>query len=338
MKKALIFIFAIICVVIYSEEIKKNFTGKKFVTGMVPTAITVDKKENIYIADRFTKSILKYDKKGKYKFSFGVKISDKNESQFFPVDIFYRDETLYVLDINGRVYLFNENGEIIRGKKYNKGKLINELSGAKTLFADEEYIYVADSGNNRVQIFDKEGNGVREIGYKGNYSGVLKNPEGVIVNKDEIVISDTDNNTVSIFDKNGNFKYDIESSEEKNGNFKRPKGISIGEDGKIYIIDSGNSRVKVYDENYKFLYAFSENKKKKNRESGIADIWLENNKIYTADSINKRVNVYNKDMKKILEIGRNELVEILIKSILILLVIIITVILLKKEKHFKGEI
>jgi DNA-binding beta-propeller fold protein YncE len=337
MKKALIFIFVIICIVIYSDEIQRNFIGKKFTTGMVPTAITVDENENIYIADRFTKSILKYDKKGKYIFSFGIKISEKDEVPFFPIDIFYKDNIIYVLDINGRIYLFNEDGAIIKGKKYNIGKLIGELSGAKAIFVDDEYIYVADSGNNRVQIFDKDGNGVKDFGYKGSFSGVLKNPEGIIVNKNEIVVSDTDNNTVSIFEKNGTFKYNIDENEGENSNFKRPKGVSIGEDGKIYVIDSGNSRVKVYDENYKFLYAFSENKKKKNRESGIADIWFKNKKIYIADGINKRVKVYNQDMKLIAEIGRNELVEILIKTGLIALVIFITIILLKKEKKFKGE-
>lgn len=337
MKKVLFFIFVIICIAIYSEDIQKNFLGKKFVTGMVPTAITVDENENIYIADRFTKSILKYDKMGKYIYSFGLKISDKDSTTFYPIDIFYKDNIIYVLDINGRIFMFNENGEIIKGKKYNTGKLIGELSGAKSIFVDDEYIYIADSGNNRVQIFDKDGNGVRDFGYKGSFSGKLRQPEGIVVNGNEVIVSDTDNNRVSVFGKDGNFKYDIDSSDEKESKFKRPKGISIGENGNIYIIDSGNSRVKVYSEKYEFLYAFSENKKKKNRESGIADIWLKNNKIYIADGLNKRVKVYDKDMRLIVEIGRSELVEIIIKTVLIALVIFITIILLKKEKKFKGE-
>lgn len=338
MKKIILAVFILIIGLLHAEEKDKIFLGKTFVTGMMPVAVTVDSIENIYIADRFTKSILKYDKNGKYLFSFGLKPKSKEDGGFYPVDLFYKDENIYVLDISGRIVVFDEDGQVKSSKKYKTGNLLGEISGAKAIFVDDDYIYLADTGNNRIQILDRDGMVQSGFGYKGALSGKLEQPEGVAVSRNEILVADTGNNIVSIYEKNGIFKKNISIDGEKLEEFKQPKSIIAGEDGNIYILDSGSSKIKVFDSNYKFLYLLGSNKVNGNGKKRIEDIWIAGKKIYIADSLRKKIKVYDENMNFIREVGRGSAAEILIKAGLIALVIIVAFILLKKEKHFKGEI
>jgi len=65
-------------------------------------------------------------------------------------------------------------------------------------------IYVADSGNNRVAIFDFQGKFLGTIGKKGQGPGEFSRPTGVFVDSDsKLIVADFDNNRLQIFDPNG---------------------------------------------------------------------------------------------------------------------------------------
>lgn len=339
MKKALFLIFFITFIIANGAD-DGSYIEQKFVTGMSPVAVTVDDKENIYIADRFTMSILKYNSKGEYLYSFGIRNEKKENQNFYPTDVFYHDNKIYVLDINGRIFIFTVNGRLLIKREYKKGKMIGDLVGAKSIFVDDEYIYCTDSGNNRIQIFEKDGGLKTTFGYKGDYSGNLSYPEGIAVNGEDIVIADTGNDVLAVFGKNGIFKFELDpdnGEKEKKFSFKSPRGVAVDDEGKIYVIDSGNNRVQVYNKEYKLLYTFGENRKNKANVTGITDIWGKNGKIYIADNSKRRVKVYDKDMKLIVVIGRDIIVEIAGKAVLIIIVIICAVLLLRREKKYTGD-
>lgn len=72
MKKLIFLILILFSIKGFAVE-KQPFIQRKIVFKIIPVAVTVDQDDNVYIADRFSMSILKYNKKGEYLFSFGLK-------------------------------------------------------------------------------------------------------------------------------------------------------------------------------------------------------------------------------------------------------------------------
>lgn len=65
---------------------------------------------------------------------------------------------------------------------------------------------VSDTGNNRVQIFDREGKWIRSFGSRGSAPGLFAFPHGLALDfLDHIAVCDTNNNRLQIFDSDGRF-------------------------------------------------------------------------------------------------------------------------------------
>ncbi len=61
-------------------------------------------------------------------------------------------------------------------------------------------IFVADSGNNRIQIFDLDGSYVSTFGSKGSSNGFFNCPHDIKIYKNKIYVADSDNYRIQIFD------------------------------------------------------------------------------------------------------------------------------------------
>ena len=65
---------------------------------------------------------------------------------------------------------------------------------------DQGYIFVADSGNNRIQIFNPDGTFLRSFGRWGAGAGEFKGLEGIAVNANgNILVADRENHRVQMF-------------------------------------------------------------------------------------------------------------------------------------------
>ena len=206
-KLLLIFLISFSFSLLANEGIYKK---KGIISKIKPMSVTEDSEGNTYVADRYSRGILKYNKKGRYLYSFGVKYKVKRaEAMPLISDIFYYGKRLYVLDINFGLYVFNGEGELFEWYQLPKGKLLGEFNAPQSLYVDSENIYIVDTGNSRVQIFDKTMNIIRDFGYKGSNDNSLFLPTGVTKLRDKILISDTGNNFVNVYDKNGIFERGI---------------------------------------------------------------------------------------------------------------------------------
>lgn len=109
-------------------------------------------------------------------------------------------------------------------------------------------MYVLDTGNNRVQIFDLTGKYISTFGVKGSGNGEFNAPLGIEVAEGKIIVSDTGNNRIQIFDLFGTYQTSFGwlGTEEKA--FNNPKGISY-DDGNLYVVDAGNKRIQIFNLN-----------------------------------------------------------------------------------------
>jgi uncharacterized protein (TIGR03663 family) len=124
-------------------------------------------------------------------------------------------------------------------------------------------IYVADSGNNRVQVFGADGTFLRQWGSTckldtgegclGDGRGQFNEPWGIAVDPDgNVYISDTWNHRVQKFDNLGNFitmwgQFGSTGGElGQPGLFYGPRSVTLGQDGNVYVMDTGNKRIQAF--------------------------------------------------------------------------------------------
>ena len=69
---------------------------------------------------------------------------------------------------------------------------------------DEEWnVYVADTDNQRIQVFDKHAKFVRAFGAHGPYAGLFLTPSGIRYHAGRLYVADRDNHRVQVFDAEG---------------------------------------------------------------------------------------------------------------------------------------
>lgn len=136
------------------------------------------------------------------------------------------------------------------------------LSSPRNMAAGPDgLIYVADSGNNRIQVFDSDGAFVRQWGSGGSGQGQFNEPWGLAVNDEYVYVADTWNHRIQKFTLEGDFvgTYGLSGSPSPDdpggglGLLFGPRDIAILSDGQLLVTDTGNHRLQIMDGDGNFL-------------------------------------------------------------------------------------
>lgn len=73
-----------------------------------------------------------------------------------------------------------------------------------------DHVFVADTGNDRFQVFDPYGNFVTRLGVNGSADGELKGPAGIEIDGDDVYVADTGNYRVQVFEHFNNVSGDVD--------------------------------------------------------------------------------------------------------------------------------
>ena len=131
--------------------------------------------------------------------------------------------------------------------------------------APDGSIYVADSGNNRIEKFSTDGVLLETYGTYANAlegeapGGTMNQPWDVAVGPDgSIYVADTFNHRIQKLSSDGKFI-------KMRGTFAQgddpddlwgPRGIAVAPNGNVLVTDTGNKRVLVFDQNLNYLTQF----------------------------------------------------------------------------------
>lgn len=113
-------------------------------------------------------------------------------------------------------------------------------------------LYVADSGNHSVKIFDLNGNFIQSIGQSGTNDGEFTNPRGISFDKDgRLYVADKGNNRVQVFGETTphTFLAKFGSLGSGNGQFDTPSGLVVDNSLVIYVADGDNHRIQRFTPN-----------------------------------------------------------------------------------------
>lgn len=158
--------------------------------------------------------------------------------------------------------------------------------------ADDGNIYIVDSGNHRVAVFNEDGDSVSYISGKGSQQNEMMNPLGIDVAGNNIFVADKDNHRIQVFDTNGSYKDSI--SIREGGELIRPVDIAVNTDSRlIYVTGNNNHKVMAYDYTGNLLRQWGGEGTNNGELRFPATISLYDKKIYVVDVLNSRVQVFN---------------------------------------------
>ena len=183
---------------------------------------------------------------------------------------------VYVVDSdNHRVQVFDHDGTFLRewGSNCNldDGHGCVDPDGAGPLeYGDGQFrepwgvavdaaglVYVTDTWNHRIQVFDADGTFLTKWGMYGQTStasGIFYGPRDVAVDASgQVFVSDTGNKRIIVYDRHGSLLYQWGGSGVVPGSFEEPVGIALDAEGNVYVADTWNQRVQVFDGGYGFV-------------------------------------------------------------------------------------
>ncbi len=128
------------------------------------------------------------------------------------------------------------------------GTAPGELNRAEGLGVDaQDRLYVADSCNHRIQVFDADGRFLRAFGQAGSGPGALSYPYDVCVDAEgRVIVWEFGNSRLQVFDAGGRSLEIIGGPGAAPGRFANPWSVALDSHGNLYVADTQNHRVQKF--------------------------------------------------------------------------------------------
>jgi 6-phosphogluconolactonase (cycloisomerase 2 family) len=248
------------------------------------------------------------------KFTFGKKGKELGEFESL-LDLAIKDDYLFVADSgNSRIQIFKiaPDGNLSPKSTFGKeGKGLGEFNGFPNLglAIKDDYLFVADSGNSRIQIFKiapdgnlspkftfgKEG---KDLGEFGSYPGFFLSFLDLAIKDDYLFVADSGNSRIQIFkiapDGNLSPKFTFGKEGESLGKFRFLCDLAIKDDY-LFVADSGNSRIQIFkiapDGNLFPKFTFGKQGTGVGEFDRTIGVTIKDNYLYVLDAGNNRIQV-----------------------------------------------
>ncbi len=185
----------------------------------------------------------------------------KAEEMAKPVAAASRGKRIYALDEKKCALLIYDDGKLT--------KVVGRCGSEKGAFkaprgvsvGAQGRVFVADTGNSRIQILDADGNFLWYFGERGSDPGQLKSPQSVAVGADgRVFVADTGNDRVQVFTQEGILLFEFGGKStvaRETGRFGSPSRVAVDPSDNIYVLDQGNDRIQKFDASAKFVKDFN---------------------------------------------------------------------------------
>ncbi|MDX8384013.1 MAG: tetratricopeptide repeat protein, partial [Ghiorsea sp.] len=186
-----------------------------------------------------------------------------------PVRAVFDAKEMFVLDDAG-VKVFDSNGEW-KFEFASSGSRAGELADASGLALTKSAVFIADTGNARVQKFSRNGLFQKVIGKKGE----LKEPVAVAVDqRGNIYVADKELGKVLVYSPKGSLVTSLGADKESIHGFQQIYDLHIDKEGVLYVMASmGNNELSVWMyQDSELLYRFSPTKQE--AQAGFDKQWL----------------------------------------------------------------
>ena len=235
------------CVSIFSPEGEKikSFGSEGSGPGQFkwPQGLAVDDDDNILVVDNWNNHIQKFTSDG--EFVSGV----DNLGLKSPVGIAIHPHSkmVYVTDSYSDCVKILNPDLTFSSSFGSEGSRSGQFSSpCGVAFDSTGKVYVADSGNHRIQVFTEEGKFLRKFGRKGSGGGGGDFYGICIDSKDVVYVTENGNDRISVFTCEGKFRTSFGSWGRRLGKFNSPCGIALDKDDNLHVSDTYNDRLQIF--------------------------------------------------------------------------------------------
>ncbi len=162
-------------------------------------------------------------------------------------------------------------------------------------------VFISDSRNARIQVFDHDGQFKRQFGAKGDGPGQLGRPMNLAITGDELYVADYWNDRIEVFGLDGAPHRTVGKLGKGPGEFGSPGGVAIAANGDLIVADFYGQRIQHLSRDGEFIKQWG--------TTGQVGIWsgefnyptdvaiAPGGTLYVADGYNDRIQVFDADGK-----------------------------------------
>jgi len=214
-----------------------------------PHGLRIDSHDNIWITDVGQHLVFRFNSEGHITLILGkVNVAGEWNKTYNtplfnrPADIaFDSDDNIYIADGygNSRVVKLDRNGNFLKTWGI-KGTGPGEFNLVHNIVIDSKNIvYVIDRENKRIQLFNKDGEYLREWNNLGD-------PYGIVINKNDFYVTDGIAGLILKVDWSGKIIARYGKQGKAVGQFLMPHAITVSGNNILFIADTNNWRVQCF--------------------------------------------------------------------------------------------
>jgi len=212
--------------------------------------LAMDDNDRLFVSDSRLHKILVFNAKHEQEASFGADvladpggIALDRENRFLYVTDAQKDQVI-VFDADSFKMLRSIGTS---GKKHTLTDPGNFSLPTNVAVDEDGDVYVSDTLNNRVEIFDAEGNFISEFGKAGDGPGYFARPKGIAVDCDKhIWVVDEVQSRVQVFNREGQLLIYVGEPGAYPGQFQAAYGIVIDKQNRVIVSEQFPGRVQVF--------------------------------------------------------------------------------------------
>jgi len=264
--------------------------GEQQNSQLKPTAVAVDDKGRMSVADPTGKVVHVYDQKtGDYWV-----IEEADVPLILPVGLAVDEKgNIYVSDGGlKKVCVFSPKGEYLRS--IGDAEQI-ERPTSIAIDTTRRVLYVVDTPAHTIRVFNlDDGSFIRTIGKRGRKEGELNFPGYVFVGPNGyLYVNDALNGRIQVFDTEGKFVNTFGRFGDASGTFATPKGIAVDSDRNIYVADAGFDNIQIFNSQGRLLLDFGRSGQAPGEFWTPSGLYFDSkDRLYVADAYNRRVQIF----------------------------------------------
>ena len=192
--------------------------------------------------------------------------------------------------------IFNEQDQLVKkiGSHGDGAGQFNRPHGVS--FDDNNFLYVVDDNNHRVQKFNLTGHYILQFGRKGSNDKELKFPVGITVHHNNVYIADCDNNRISVYQTDGTYCFSFGSPGNGPGQFQYPWDVAVTPDNTLLVADSEGHCIQLLQLDGTFIHKFGTKGSEKGQMKFPSSIAVDpNGFILVTERDNHRVSIFDKN-------------------------------------------
>ena len=251
-----------------TRDVELIANGAQAHFGLI-NGVAIDDDDRVFVSDGKFRRVLVFNPKHEV-------VNQINEKLIDPVGLAIDTENrlLYVVDTQADqvvVYDADSLKELRRigtaGKKHTL-TTPGDFGGASNVAVDKDgNVYVTDTMNNRVEIFDADGKFISTFGKNGDGPGYFARPKGIAVDGDgHIWVADQYQNRLQVFNREGQLLTYIGGYGHYPGQFEALVGVAIDKNNRVFTSEQYPGRV----QQFRYITDAEADQLKKERAAGTA--------------------------------------------------------------------